>query len=138
MELQGILGPGILHGLEQVPLIPELPHDQIVWGEECWIKPKVKLLYEQVLTDRPSPATPLVGPAILIKRLWSLPVPPTVRRSRSRRRSDLDFHYGLRVFPRGNPDLSRKSDSLTETLPFSPFTRRIYEASFPSACIVFI
>lgn len=74
-----ILGPGIADRADSVPILPELSHDRIVWGDECWTKPKIKLLYEQVLEERSPPRIQLQCSPLKISRLWSLPIPPSVR-----------------------------------------------------------
>lgn len=48
-RLEGILGPVVASMAPNTPpILPELPKDQIVWGPDCLIKPKVKHLYQRV------------------------------------------------------------------------------------------
>lgn len=47
-RIEGILGPCVVDKALRVPIVPELVRDQMVWGPECVLKPKVQYLYEQV------------------------------------------------------------------------------------------
>lgn len=52
----GILGGSleflVLLSAFRVPIVAELNRDQVVWGPECLVRPKVKVLYEQVMASR--------------------------------------------------------------------------------------
>lgn len=62
-----------------VPIVPELEREKMVCGADCWIKPKVKVMYERVLGDRQTPAIQSSCFPLHTRRILALPAPPTVR-----------------------------------------------------------